>query len=178
MLTPSEIVSVLRFEKALGENMSETKPSNRVRVVYDGDSLSGRVELLVMDEDGVEHVHDIPCESAMLYVGARGSRIILGIEGQYATAHIEGDVDNMQMDRMLSLCRTPPHPTAQAFATAGHCKTCGAVVSIDERLVGTCATCEGSVDQSCPRPKTFLDDGPESVTMVDRPAPKPRSKKK
>jgi hypothetical protein len=86
----------------LGE---KTRPANRIRVFYEGDPLSARVELLVMGDDGIQAVHDIPVESVSVYLSSVGASCILGIGGQYVTVHAEGAVDHPREERMWRLAK-------------------------------------------------------------------------
>jgi hypothetical protein len=91
--------------------MSEPKPANRIRLAYDCDPLTARVELVVMTDDGREEAHDIPCSEAMIYLASDGtSSVILKISEAYLTAHVAGEVDGLLREKLLQAAKLPRRP--------------------------------------------------------------------
>ena len=69
------------------------RPFNRVRIVYDGDPVATRVELVSFDDRGGELVHDIPVESFSLLATCDGSKLVLVLPGGGSfEVHATGDV--------------------------------------------------------------------------------------
>lgn len=143
------------------------KPANRVRVVYDGDSLGARVELVAMDDEGNESVYDIPASSVMYFADAKGSKVIVQCENVFVTAHVEGECDRLQSERMLGLAKTPRGLTRRpTFPNAGSCGTCGVEVSVDERLYGICEACKGPIDGPVLVGRALSDITPEDLAKL------------
>lgn len=98
---------VLEVERET-DKRGAVRPVNRVRVVYDGEPISARVELIVCNDDGTETVHDIPCEEALFYASPKSSRLVLKIDGAFVTTHIEGSIDHLAEHQLLAVARLDP----------------------------------------------------------------------
>lgn len=82
-------------------------PMNRIRVVYDGDPISARVELLVQTDRG-EEVHDVPFDSMNLYVDGRGkTRLAVTIGEEHISAQIVGPIDTLAEQKLMSVAKLP-----------------------------------------------------------------------
>jgi hypothetical protein len=84
------------------------KPSNRVRVFYEGDPMTARVELIVMGDDGIEAVYDIPAEAVTVHFAAgKRSSCVLLIGETFVTVHSEGPIDALLEERLRRVANLP-----------------------------------------------------------------------
>jgi hypothetical protein len=86
------------------------RPANQVRVVYDGEPIAARGELIVTGDDGIETVHDIPYESLNLYATPGGARLILKIDGAFITAHAEGPIEYLAEQMLTNVAKLSAGP--------------------------------------------------------------------
>ncbi len=151
-MTGEETTDVL----VIGERL---RPSNRLRIFYEGEPEGARVELIVMGDDGIESVHDVPFDAVTVHLASRGrARIVLDVGDEFVTVHAEGDVDNLKEQLLERIVRLPPAVTfgigkppiekrigvnAQA---GGICTGCGELLSQESVLAGVEHECITKTD--------------------------------
>lgn len=145
---------------------------DRVRLTYDGDLHTAKVELITVGDDGVTtSTALIPAEQAHFHVdamandGAGACALVLRIDGQFVTMVAEGKTDPHRIQSMQHLCELRESRQAREQYERKQAKA-----SEDAATVKLCAHHQklGECSYGC------IDDDPPTAPIT----PKRNSKKR
>ena len=79
---------------------AKLRPMSRVRVVYDGDPVTARVEAVQSDGRGGEVVVDLPVASVALLLRSDGARLELELDGEHVEAVVGAAISSDDVARL------------------------------------------------------------------------------